>query len=77
MSGSDKFLNGQKLAQIRLSFTQDLWTRVPFEWQFKVCKFFTRSGLSRKMVTFNPELSQILTKVFLSNKMQLDVTKCC
>lgn len=40
MSGSDKFLNGQKLAQIRLSFTQDLWTRVPFEWQFKVCKFF-------------------------------------
>lgn len=41
MSGSDKFLNGEKLAQIRLSFTQDLWTRVPFEWQFKVCKFFT------------------------------------
>ena len=31
----------------------------------------------RKMVKFNPELSQVLSKVFLSYNMQLELTKYC
>ena len=31
----------------------------------------------RKMVKFNPGLSQILSKVFLSKNMQLELTKYC
>ena len=31
----------------------------------------------RKFVTFNPELNQILSKVFLPKNRQLDLTKYC
>ena len=37
----------------------------------------TRGPVPRKMIKFNPGLSQILSKVFLSKNMQLKLSKYC
>ena len=43
-----------------------------------ICEFEPIPGpVPRKMVNFNPGLSQILSKVFLSKSMSLELTKYC
>ena len=42
-----------------------------------VVNFLSQGTVARKMVKFNPGLSEILVKVFLPNNMQLELAKSC
>ena len=44
---------------------------------YVVVNFLSQGPVPWKMVKFNPGLSKILVKVFLSKNMQLKLTKYC